>query len=372
MVLFMLFIMGHALAPNIGAQLAFQFLAGLAGSTPYTAFGGSLSDMWSPLERTYVFPLAAGASFLGPFLAPMVGAFIGESPYLSWRWTEWITLIMAGLNFACIVLFVPETHAPMILKWKAEHLRRLTGDSRYMTAMESNHHESTIVRLFKRIHRPFILLIHEVMLICFTIYLTVVYIVLFTFLKGYDFIYAQTYGLSPTAEGLCWIGLDVGFVLALCLVLPFIYRDYKGKCERAGSLRVEPEQRLWFAIIGAPLLPIALLFMAWTSYGKVSYWCSIVGSALVGFSVQCIYASTYQYIIDAYEAQAASALVGVTFTSYAVSGGMIPVSVVMYRAIDVHWTLTILGVVAALLTPIPFVFYRYGADARERSREAQG
>ncbi|KAL2426387.1 MFS-type transporter kojT [Exophiala dermatitidis] len=372
LIFFMIFIMGHALAPNIGAQLAFQFLAGLAGSTPYTAFGGSLSDMWSPLERTYVFPLAAGLSFLGPFLAPMIGAFIGHSRSLSWRWTEWITLMMAGLNFICILLFVPETHAPRILKWKAEHLRYFTGDARYATAMEGSSHQGMLARMAGRIYRPMQLLTQEIMLICFTVYLTVVYIVLFTFLKGYDFIYAETYGLSSVEEGLCWLGLDVGFVAALAFVLPFIYRNYKAKCERAGGVRVEPEQRLWFAIIGAPWLPIALFFMAWTSYAKVSYWCSIVGSAVVGFSVQCIYASTYQYIIDAYEAQAASALVGVTFTSYAVSGGMIPVSVVMYKAIHVHWSLTLLGIISALLTPIPFVFYKFGAKARLKSQSAQG
>jgi len=50
---------GAALAPNIGGQIAFRFLAGLCGSAPLTVAGGSMSDMWNPLEKTWAFPLFA-------------------------------------------------------------------------------------------------------------------------------------------------------------------------------------------------------------------------------------------------------------------------------------------------------------------------
>lgn len=73
--LYMIFIMASGLAPNIGAQLAFRFLAGLFGSTPLTCAGGSLSDLWSPMERVYVFPVFANAAFMGPIF--------GESHQLS-------------------------------------------------------------------------------------------------------------------------------------------------------------------------------------------------------------------------------------------------------------------------------------------------
>lgn len=42
LVLYMIFVMASALAPNFGAQLAFRFLAGLFGSTPLTCAGGSV------------------------------------------------------------------------------------------------------------------------------------------------------------------------------------------------------------------------------------------------------------------------------------------------------------------------------------------
>lgn len=55
MTLFMIFVMASALAPNIGAQLTFRFFAGFFGSTPLTCAGGSIADMWDPLERVFAF-----------------------------------------------------------------------------------------------------------------------------------------------------------------------------------------------------------------------------------------------------------------------------------------------------------------------------
>ena len=86
--LFMIFIMASALAPTIGAQLVFRFMAGFFGSTPLTCAGGSISDLCSPMERVYAFPVFATAAFMGPIFGPVVGGFIGESSLVSWRWTE--------------------------------------------------------------------------------------------------------------------------------------------------------------------------------------------------------------------------------------------------------------------------------------------
>ena len=108
---YMCFILGSALAPNIGAQLPLRFLAGFFGSTPLTCAGGSISDLWSPLERVFTFPIFANAAFTGPLLGPIMGGFIAEN--LDWRWVEWITLIISGLVLVLVILFQPETYPPV-------------------------------------------------------------------------------------------------------------------------------------------------------------------------------------------------------------------------------------------------------------------
>ena len=81
--LYMIFIMASGLAPNIGAQLAFRFLAGLFGSTPLTCAGGSISDLWSPMERVYAFPVFANAAFMGPIFGKHLNSTASKSIQLA-------------------------------------------------------------------------------------------------------------------------------------------------------------------------------------------------------------------------------------------------------------------------------------------------
>jgi hypothetical protein len=79
----------------------------------------------------------------------------------------------------------------------------------------------------------------------------------------------------------------------------------------------------------------------------------------------------YQYVIDVYEAYAASALASMTLIRYLAAGGMAEVAIPMYKNLGVHWTLTILWAISALITPVPYVFYRYGSKLRQKSQYAQ-
>ncbi|TVY44895.1 putative efflux pump [Lachnellula occidentalis] len=373
MIIFMIWIMASALAPNIGAQLVFRFLAGVFGSTPLTCAGGSLSDIWNPIERGYAFPLFANAALLGPILGPVVGGFVGQSALVSWRWVEWITLIISGLILVIIVLFQPETFAPVLLKWKAQHLRKITGDERFVAPVEIRA-DTFWNRLLTAISRPFILTAREPIVLLFALYLTVVYIIMFTFLDGYTYIYGDTYGFSEGITGLAFLGIAIG-ICGSSLLVPLIHhwakRDLKAAQEKFGpSAKLPPEKRLWFAMFGAPAVPISMFWMAWTSYSSISYWSDLIASVFFGYGLLCIFISTYQYIIDTYEMYAASALVSITLIRYVAAGGMTVVGIPFYKNLGVHWTLTILGVISALMVPVPYAFYRWGPKIRSWSKYA--
>ena len=55
---------------------------------------------------------------------------------------------------------------------------------------------------------------------------------------------------------------------------------------------------------------------------------------------------------------------------YFVGGGMIVATRPMYQGIGVHWTLTLLALLAVLLVPAPRVLVRYGHLLRKRSKFA--
>ena len=369
--LYMIFIMASGLAPNIGAQLVFRFIAGCFAATPLVCAGGSIADLWNPMERVYAFPIFANAAFMGPIFGPIVGGFIGESSLVSWRWCEWITLIISGLVLSLIIFCQPETYAPTLLKWKAAHLRNLTGDDRYQAEIEIRD-VAFLQRLGTALYRPFVLTFSEPIIILTALYLTVIYIILFTFLNGYTFIFTETYGFSQGITGLSFIGIAIGLCFASLLV-PLIYtwaKNDMAKIKKAGGTQLPAEERLWFAMFGAPAIPISMFWMGWTAYPSISYWSPLGASVLFGYGILCVFISSYQYIIDSYEVYAASALASATLIRYVAAGGMIEVAIPFYRNLGVHWTLSILGALSALMVPVPYLFYHFGAKIRARSKYA--
>ncbi|PYI20089.1 major facilitator superfamily transporter [Aspergillus violaceofuscus CBS 115571] len=410
--LFMIFIMASGLAPNIGAQIVFRFLAGVFGCPPLTCAGGTIADLWNPLEKTLTFPLYAILSFGGPVLGPVIASYMGEGT-LSWRWTNWIILIMSGFIFALILLLQPETYGPMLLKWKARHLRNLTGDPRYKSSMDLQK-TALLSRISGACIRQFSLTIHEPIILLISLYMTVIYIVLFTFFDGYTYIFSDIHGLSQGLTNIVWVAMYVGIVCA-GLFVPLIYRWTKREFKQAAlapsssSLSSSssdtdepvdpnpnnpheqpaptadetvpqkphhhhhaprPENRLWFAMIGSPFIPLSLFWMGWTSYASVSVWSPIVASAVFGFGTITVFISSYMYVIDAYDIYAASALGFMTVSRYCAAGGMTVVGVPFYQNMGVHWTLTILGAISALMVPVPYGFYRWGVKIRGWSRFA--
>lgn len=294
--LYMIFVMASGLAPNIGAQLVFRFIAGFFGSTPLTCAGGSVSDLWNPMERVYAFPIFANAAFTGPLLGPVMGGFIAQ--HLNWRWVEWITLIISGVVLTLVVLFQPETYPPILLKWKAAHLRQVTGDNRYRADIEIRQ-QTFLHRLKRALYRPFLLTAREPIIILIALYLSVIYIVLFTFLDGYTYVFQNTYGISQGLTGLCFIGIIIGLCCATALV-PLIYvwakRDLK-KIQEAGGDRLPPEFRLWYSMLGGSIaIPISLFWMAWTDYPHITIWSPLASSVLFGYGILCVFITSYQYV----------------------------------------------------------------------------
>jgi hypothetical protein len=59
------------------------------------------------------------------------------------------------------------------------------------------------------------------------------------------------------------------------------------------------------------------------------------------------------YIIQAFTKYAASALVAITLVRYVVAGGMVIVSIPMYKNLGVHHAPTVLAGIATAFLPVP-------------------
>ncbi|POS70135.1 major facilitator superfamily transporter [Diaporthe helianthi] len=370
--IFMVWIMACGLAPNFGAQVVFRFLAGCSASTPLVCSGGSVSDMFDSVEKTWAFPLYAIAGFGGPMLGAVVGAYIGPSMSVSWRWAEWAILMLSALVVCWVFFLMPETYAPLLLRWKARHLRRVTGDDRFRSEHEIV--KATLVgRLKISMTRPF-LMFTEPIILAMTLYLSVVYIVLFTFLVGWPYIFEYTYGIPQSLSNIIFISMFVGLQFTF-LLIPIVYRITTRQIREAESRgrgqSFNPETRLWYAMLGpAVSIPISLFWMGWTASPRISIWSPILAAALFGFGVMGLLICTYLYVIDSYETFSASALTFTTLVRYLAAGGMTVVGIPFYANVGVCYTLTILACISCVLVPVPYVLYKWGYLLRKRSKYA--
>jgi MFS transporter, DHA1 family, multidrug resistance protein len=83
-----------------------------------------------------------------------------------------------------------------------------------------------------------------------------------------------------------------------------------------------------------------------------------------------IFLQSLNYLVDAYLMFAASAIAGNTFLRSLAGAGFPLFAQQMFNGMGIQWAATLLGCVAIVLAPIPFIFNYYGASIRQKSSYA--
>ena len=147
-----------------------------------TLVGGTLVDLWRTEERGVLMVAFSAAPFLGPAIGPIVGGFLSDA--LGWRWLYWTQLIMAGVVYVLITFTVPETYTPTILAKRAKKLRKETRSDDHVTEQDLDL-RPFIERMRIFLVRPFQLLFGELIVFLVSVYMSVLYGLLYIFFIAY-------------------------------------------------------------------------------------------------------------------------------------------------------------------------------------------
>lgn len=364
----LIFIIPCAVAKNIGTMLVCRLIDGLAFSAPMCLIGGSLADIWDSSERGKAMAIFSAAPFLGPSVGPVFGGLLGD--YTStWRWIYWTFLIVAGVGYIAVFLLVPETHHQTLLRRRAKKLRKLTGDDTYRAISELK------VRTFKEkaeesLLRPFVLL-SELIVFLVTLYMAVVYGLLYMFFFAYPVVYMEGKGWSATMTGVMFLPIAGGCILAT-LMAPLINTDYN-KVAKPYVDRGElppPELRLRPMMVGCWFVPAGLFAFAWSTYPRLSWAGPAFSGFGCGFGFLSLYNPANNYIVDSYQHYAASALAAKTFIR-SIWGAAVPLfTIQMYHRLGYQWATSLMAFISLACCLIPYAFYWKGARVREFSRYA--
>ncbi|EXJ94950.1 hypothetical protein A1O1_00068 [Capronia coronata CBS 617.96] len=355
-----------AVAKNIGTLLSCRFIDGVAFSAPMTLVGGTLADLWKNEERGVPMAVFSAAPFLGPAIGPLAGGFLGDAA--GWRWLYWLQLILSGICWIVLTFTVPETYAAAILDKRAKKMRKDTGDQRYVTEKDIDAKPmSQQLRIF--LFRPIQLLCLEPIVLLISLYMAVLYGLLYMFFVAYPIIYVDGKGWSEGMTGLMFIPLAIGVVLSAACS-PLVNKHYLTLCAKAPNGRPPAEARLIPMMISCWLIPVGLFIFGWTSYSDISYWGPMMGGFPVGFGFIFLYNSANNYLVDTYQHQAASALAAKTCIRSFWGAGSVLFTTQMYNTLGYQWASSLLAFIALACCLIPYVFYFKGAAIRKLSRFA--
>lgn len=363
-----IFIIPCGAAQNIATLLVCRLIDGLAFSAPMTLIGGSLADIWKDSERGKAMAIFSAAPFLGPVMGPIFGGLLGDfAP--TWRWIYWCFLIVAGVFYVVLLVLVPETHANTLLKRRAKNLRKKTGDEKYRAICELK--IRTLQQVAKdSLLRPFVLL-SEVIVFLITLYMSVIYGLLYMFFFAYPIVYSEGKGWSDSKTGIMFIPMGVG-VLVATAVAPFVNRDYNRRAQVYRDRGEIPpaELRLIPMMVACWFIPASLFSFAWSSYPRLSW----AGPCFSGFGAGVGFCTLYNpannYIVDSYQHYAASALAAKTFVR-SIWGACVPLfTIQMYHRLGYEWATSLMAFISLACCLIPYLFYIYGARIRRFSRYA--
>ncbi|CZR41599.1 putative mfs-multidrug-resistance transporter [Fusarium proliferatum ET1] len=347
-----------ALAQNMPLLLAFRFFSGLAGSSSLAILGGMYVDFLSrPAERGISTAIFSVATFCGPTVGPVIGNL--ATLKLGWRWTAWLTLI-GGVIFGSIAfLLTPETSEVVILR------QRSKGNTSVTLSRIYRPERGISIFVQSYLTKPVRMFVREPILIFFTIYMSLAYGIIYLTFTMYPLAFVTVRGWSRMDGSLPFIGMTIGVVLAcIGISLHSIYYIQQSRVH-------VPERRLPPMIAGSILLSAGIFWFGWTSDRSVHWLLQAAAGVFLGSGSILVLMSGVVYLIEVYLVHANSALainnflrcvIAATFPLYATD-----------LLVDVGLGVggTVIGSVCLALSPVSFLFWRYGRTVRQWSKFAE-
>ncbi|KAK0929917.1 hypothetical protein LTR91_004796 [Friedmanniomyces endolithicus] len=344
-VFFFLMIIPQALANSFATLIITRFFSGGCVALLANTIASVIPDVWAD-DRARSIP---------------VGLYIVMIFY--------IQLIMYGALAPLFFLLLHETRGTVILRRRAQHLRKTTHRSIY-TAAEL-HQPPLSTRLLKSTTRPAYLLLTEPVLLASTLWSAFSFGTVFLFTQSTAQVYSSLYGWPAYRIGYLQIAVVIGEVLGWFPTLyssRLYFQSTSRNREHAGS--PIPEARLYLSVLGSFVGIAGGMFVyAWTAYPSLPWIAPTLGLGMVGFGIQVVVTAVADYITDIYAASgyAGSAVSAVAAGENVVAAFLPLAAQSMYSQMGFQWASTLLGVLAVGLSFAPVVFIVWGRQFRARS-----
>ncbi|KAJ5113154.1 major facilitator superfamily domain-containing protein [Penicillium angulare] len=364
-----LFSIGTATSKSATAIFLTRFFGGIFASAPISNVPAALGDIFLPATRGNAMTFVSLCITGGPTIGPIVGSALTVNDKLGWRWTEYIEAIIAFFLFGLCALCLPETYAPVLLKQKAQRLRKSTGDTRYWHPHEeekiSVHNVVT-----KHLARPLLMLFTEPMVTLIAIYASFTYSLIYLTLEVFPIVFSDDRHWGLVLSTLPFLSILIG---VLCAVfINFANQPRYKRAVKANQSKAVPEARLPPIFIGGVLLSIGLFWFGWTADPEYPWPSSVVAAGFIAAGFSVVFQQCLNFLVDTYGQFAASAVSANTILRSVFACAMPIAARPMFENLGLGPAASLLGGISCLALPVPFLFMKYGQALRAKSRFAPG
>lgn len=216
-----------------------------------------------------------------------------------------------------------------------------------------------------QLSRPVKMLLTEPVITCIAFYASFVYSVMYLTLEVFPLAFQEARGWDPLIGSLPFLGLLIGILGVVALNV-----WDQNRVSRSASGKPVPEERLPLMAIGSICFTVGLFWFAWTAKPPYHWILPCLAAVLIGAGCESIFQQSLNFLIDMYKIYSASATAGITFLRSIMAAGLPLAAKPMIRSLDIGPAVSIIGAVAAVLLPVPFLFMRYGPALRRLSKLA--
>lgn len=360
-VLLLIFNMATALSKTTAQLLVFRFLAGCAGAPPLSISAGTIADLFTEDERNLAIAIFSAGPTIGPVLAPVISGFIVQNT--KWQWVIWVLTMANGAVALIGVILLKETYPPTLLHWKANKLRKETGNSHLHTVFEVTSLNFS-QQLLNAITRPIRLLILHPIVMGLGLHMAFIYGFMYLLLVTFPALWIDRYGFSIGISGLMYLSLGIGFFVGLLVWAPGVQYVFHKLTERNNGVS-KPEFRLPLLVPSSAIMGIGLIWYGWSAEARIFWLMPCIGTGIFGFGLVCLFQTVQNYLIDMNPRYSASCIAAAAVFRSFFGFGFPLFGHAMIDKLGYGWSNTLSGLLCFVLgVPFPLFVYLRGEPLR--------
>lgn len=361
-----------------------RFFAGCASSIFSTVVAGIMSDMYLVDDRHNAMALFSGAALFGSGLGPLVSGIIAVRT--SWRWIFYAQVISAVALTFLMYIVLRETRGSVLLSRKAKVLnqwyeeleayshndtesqeKQYSGRQRIRWKVASDGDRASISQMLRvSICRPVHLFFTEPIVFLFSLWISFSWAVLYATFAAVPLVFRLSHDFDVQQRGLVFASMCTASVVSTIMSI------YTDKCIRRclqGSPSLStPEHHLYMSCVQSMLLPVGCFWFGWTSFPSDPWILPTLAIGCATMGIFSIYLAVFNYLADIYNEYASSALAAQGFCRNLLGGIFLLVIPAMFDGLTFQGAGSLLGILGALLTLVPWVLVAFGPKIRRRSR----